>query len=390
MDNTKRGIDAYKKANSDPAPAVTTPKFSQFEKVVEPPAAPITPKAENNSPEHGLLSSGKLRGEGSLRKVAKFLLLLGKDEAAKVLKHLPPEEVQALTRAIQKLPGVERVEAEALLKEFGYMAAKVPELSKGGKKAAADILEKAFGAEKAKKMMEKAVPGVRKKPFDFLSDYQAHQLKLILGGESVLVITMVLPHLEPQVAASYVQGLSEEQKVSVIHRMAKMERISRDVIQKVEEAIKEKAKAISMDETTEMDGKARLGDILKFLSPMDSEVLLSELEDSDPDLARTLRNRLFTQERILQIRDLDLEIFMRNVEDEDIALLVQALPPESGEKILKNISERRRLLVNEEIQLSGPASKIESQAALREFLVKIREALKDGEMRYLEEDEDYV
>lgn len=326
----------------------------------------------------------------SVKKIAKFLMVLGEQEAAKVLKHLDRNTADEILKTMKEVPAVHPVEAEALLKEFGY-ATQQRANSIGGQKLAREMLEKAFGKERAQNLMEKALPEVREQPFEFLKTLESHQLKLLLGGESVLVLSLVLPHIDKKTAADYLATLSEEERLILIRRMAQKNQISREVIKRVELALQEKARSISAQESLMVDGKARLGEILRNLPPQEAESLLSELEDSDPELAQILRNRLFTHERILRILDLDLEVFLRTVEDEDLALIIQSLPEETADKIFRNVSERRRQWIKDEIDMRGPAAKIESAAALREFLSKVRNALAAGELRYLEDnDEEYV
>lgn len=58
------------------------------------------------------------------RKAAKLILLLGTDQAVKVLKHLEPEEVEAISAEIATIQKIDRIESEHLLKEFGLIMKK--------------------------------------------------------------------------------------------------------------------------------------------------------------------------------------------------------------------------------------------------------------------------
>ncbi len=323
----------------------------------------------------------------SVKKIAKFLLTIGEQEAAKVIHHLPRDAADEILRTMKDIPAVHPLEAEALLKEFGFSAQKKSNIS-GGKKIAREMLEKAFGEEKAQHLLKKALPETRRKSFEFLKNLESHQLKLLLGGESLLVLSLVLPHIDKKSAAEYLATLPQEDRLVLIKRMARESRVSQEVVQRVESALQEKIKSLSNLEGIPVDGRAQLGEILKNLSPQDAESLLSELEDTDPELAQSLRNRLFTHERILRILDVDFEVFLRTIEDEDLALVIQALPEESVNKILSNVSERRRQWIRDEIDMRGPAARIEAAAALREFLSKVRKALADGDLRYKEDNPD--
>jgi len=387
-----RAESAYKKAISGKINEVKKPEFPAFEAVVENSAK--VEKSENlksNDKVSSSASNNEALKLQNLKKVAKFIKLLGKKEAQKVLQHLPKESIEIINQMLKEIPYIEPVEAEALLKEFGLVAQKAPSMAGGGQKLAQAMLEKAFGAEKAKKIVSKVLPESKTSPFEFMKEYELHQLKLLLGGESILVLSMVLPHLDKKKAADYIATLPEETRLLLIKRMARVEKVSNEVVRRVELALQEKAHQIGAQESMAFDGKARLSEILRNLNPQDAESLLSELEETDPELAQSLRNRLFTQERILQIRDVDFEVFLRDIPDEDLALVVQSLPEQTAQKILSNVSERRQMWIKDEIELMGKVSKIELVAAQREFLSKVRKALANGELRYKEnENEEYL
>ena len=70
----------------------------------------------------GLLKAQK--GGGS-RKAAKLLLLLGKDQAAEVIRHLPPEDLEGISAEIARIRQIEKVEAQKLLEEFGTVVKRI-------------------------------------------------------------------------------------------------------------------------------------------------------------------------------------------------------------------------------------------------------------------------
>lgn len=333
--------------------------------------------------------AGKVESPQNLRKIAKFLFLLGKAEADRILAHLPKEAAEVIRDLIQEITSVEPVEAEALMQEFGQ-AAQRQGIPVGGGRVAREMLEKSLGEERARRILRKVFPEMQPAPFGFLKDYTPEQVRMLLEGESVLVLSLVLPHVDRKVAAQILGTLPVTDRVNLVQRIAKVDRVNSEVVQRVEAALLDKARSLSSQETVTVDGKAQLSGILRSLAPEDAESLLSSLEDTDPELAQTLRNRLFTQDRLLRLRDVDLEVFLRKVEDEDLALVTQALPEETAQKILRNVSERRRQWIRDEIELRGPPARIELDAALREFLGRVRMALADGEIRYEEDDEDVV
>ena len=95
--------------------------------------------------------------DSPFRRVAKFLLIIGVDEAAKVLSKLSPDQVEKVVLELASIRRVEKDEASLVLAEFEALFRKAREPS-GGVDTARSILEAAFGPERAEAMLQKAVP----------------------------------------------------------------------------------------------------------------------------------------------------------------------------------------------------------------------------------------
>jgi flagellar motor switch protein FliG len=402
MDLRQRGVKAYQKtAKAVVAPRTAVPvpdteavdvqvqraTFSQFRRSKAATAA-VTPSDPTPSPPSPAVAASK--DEPGLRKVAKFLILLGQDEAAKVVRHLDPEMIEPLSLEIAKIRTIDPQEAKSLLKEFGYIAAERAKKTYGGKAVAQSILEGAFGAEKSNTILHKSVPGVHTAPFAFLNDLEPPALAALLASESSSVLGVVIPFLDKKHSAAYLKTLTPAGRVGLVKRLAKMEKVSREVVQKVEEGLREKARKLGPKATEEVDGKARLAEILRHMSATKEESILQELERSRPSLGDDIRRRLFTPAQLIRIHDGDFEEFLRLKTEMQIALVWKAGDEALQEKIRRNVSSRRLLMIEAELDLLTEAPERELRQALREFLEELREAVREGRARLIEDDEEYV
>ena len=82
--------------------------------------------------------------------VAKFLLLLGGDRAARVLARLAAAEVAGIVEEIARAGSIEQREARRILEEFGYAPDTRELCAYGGPAAAEAMLRAAFGEEHAR------------------------------------------------------------------------------------------------------------------------------------------------------------------------------------------------------------------------------------------------
>ena len=120
--------------------------------------------------------------EDVYRRVAKFLILIGVDQAALVLKHLTQEETEKIIPEITATRSIEPDEASEILEEFHALVEKVRE--GGGTHTAQLILEKAFGKQRAKDLMDHLNVEEEQKPFVYLAEKQPEQILSLLKDES--------------------------------------------------------------------------------------------------------------------------------------------------------------------------------------------------------------
>ena len=92
----------------------------------------------------------KTGNDSGMSKAAKFLLLLGTDEASKVISHLKSDEVEAVSREILKVKNIDAAEANSILAEFGWLVKTKGWSVEGGPETAEKMLVTAFGEEKAR------------------------------------------------------------------------------------------------------------------------------------------------------------------------------------------------------------------------------------------------
>jgi flagellar motor switch protein FliG len=330
----------------------------------------------------------KTGSEPGLSKAAKFLLLLGTEEASKVIAHLKSEEVEAVSREILKVKNIDAPEANSILAEFGWLVKTKGWSVEGGPETAEKMLTTAFGAEKARALMRKASPE-SSRPFRFLKDYETKNLFLILKDESAQVLSVILPYLDPKKASGIIERLPEEERVEIVKRVARLEKVNPEVLRSVEEGIRERIRRVGTVSHEEIDGKAALAGILRHVDPRFEERMLDALGEESPELSKNVRERLFTLEDILRVNDKALQKALRDFQDKDIALVLKGRDDSFKAKILTNMSANRRTMIKDEYAILGPVRREDADEAAREFLAYLKRAWEDGDIS-LEGDDEMV
>jgi Flagellar motor switch protein len=328
----------------------------------------------------------KTGNDSGISKAAKFLLLLGTDEASKVLSHLKPEEVEAVSREILKVKNIDAPEANGILAEFGWLVKTKGWSVEGGPETAEKMLATAFGAEKARELMRKAAPESQK-PFKFLADYEGKDLYLLLKDESPQVLSVILPYLPPKKASLLLERLPEEQRIELVKRVARLEKVNPEVLRSVEEGIKERIRKLGSVSHEEIDGKAALAGILKHVDPQLEERVLGALDDESPELSKNVRDRLFTLEDVLRVPDKAMQKALRDFQDRDIALVLKGRDDSFKKKLLGNVSANRASRIMDEYGILGPVRREDANEAAKEFLGYLKRAWEDGDIALEGEDE---
>src|SRR5205085_8337139 len=103
-----------------------------------------------------------------VRKSAILLLTLAQDEAAEVLKRLPAEALEEVSREIASLGDISLGTRREVFGEFYNLALANSYLSEGGLEHAKALLRKALPQDEADKAIKQVTQQVQTTPFSFL------------------------------------------------------------------------------------------------------------------------------------------------------------------------------------------------------------------------------
>lgn len=317
--------------------------------------------------------------ENVYRRVAKFLLLIGVDEAAKILPHLTEAQTEKIIPEIASIQRVDPDEAEEILAEFKSLLGKARE--SGGVNTAKEMLTKAFGAEVADKYLSTAAEALPvEKPFEYLQEADSEKISILLKDESNAVRTLILSYLKPKVAADVIKGMSEEDKKDVVLRLASLQKINPAVVKAVDKAMHEKVNKLSIQKSDSIDGRSALAQILRRMDPNSEMEILGTLSEHDEELGADLKKRLFTLEDIIAADDLYIQNYLRSMDDNDIAMLISNKKEDFREKILGNVSQNRRKTILDAEEINKPMRRSEVDNITSDFINQMRQAFDEGKL----------
>lgn len=319
----------------------------------------------------------KLNG---LDKAAILLISLGPEYSAKIMKHLPDEEIEILSSKIANIIHVDSEIRDKVLQEFLEMCDAQEYIAQGGVKYAKEVLEKSVGPARAQEIIRRLTESSRIRPFTKLRKADPRELVNFVVNEHPQTIALILAHLEPQQAAEIMRYLPPEVQAEVSRRIATMERTSPEVLRDIEGILERRVSTIAEQEFTISGGVKSLVDILNRVDRATEKTILERLESEDPELAEEVRKRMFVFEDIITLDDASIRRVLREVDTRDLALALKGTSEEVKERILKNMSQRAAEMLQEDIEFLGPVRLREVEEAQQKIVQVIRKLDEVGEI----------
>ncbi|MHA3946304.1 flagellar motor switch protein FliG [Cellulomonas bogoriensis] len=324
------------------------------------------------------------------QKAALVLIQIGREQAARVMAQLDESEIEELTTEIARLERIDPVVAESVLDEFHETSLGGRSYgSRGGLGYAQQLLEASVGRERAAGMLERLATSLQGQPFEFLQYADARQVVSLLSGEHPQTIALVLAHLRADHASAIMTGLPPKVQGEIAHRIALMERASPDVVQVVAETLQRKASAVlTPQEMSAVGGVQPLVEIINRADPTTEKLILEGLEARDEALADEVRSRMFVFTDVVLLEERAIQLVLRGVEMSVLATALKGADEEVREKILRNLSERARENLEEEIELLGPVRLSLVEDARASVVQVIRKLEESGQIVIRREGED--
>jgi len=328
-------------------------------------------------------------------KVAKFLILIGSEQAAGILAELDPQQVSEISKEIALTKIIRPEEKDEILMEFNTLFSGKSFFpygsSRGGIETARRILYAAKGPDKGEELLNKAIPETKENLFGFLEEFSTEQLAMLFKNESSQTAALILSRMPVKLSAGTIIKLPPNRKADILKRMAHQKEVSPEVLEQVSAALKEKVRHISGgSKDIEIDGIQALAAILKHGEYSFSDRLLDEIEDDDPEIAHSLKEKFYTLDDVINAVDRPIQDKLKFMTEYDIAILIKGRGIEFQEKILSCVSAGRRKIIREESELLGTVPKRECDLAARDFLSWFRVARENGEIILYSDEDVYV
>lgn len=327
--------------------------------------------------------------------IATFLVLLGSDTASKILKNLTEAEVETITSEIVKLNKIDDTLIKKVKAEIGEIEPINLNKELNLKEYAFQLLTKSFGSQKGSQIFNnvlnlKAKSEKSEKPnLSFIENLTEKEIYELLADESTPIIASILTLLDPIIISKVIPLFPQEKKIEIIKRLSKKFELNPEIVETVVEKLKEKSNKIEK-KVTKSDTKEHLANILKLLPFSKKNEIIDSIKADDTTLAEEIENSIFNFSDIVKIPTKSLIYALKKCKDNDVAFMLKGTDMEFRDQVLKCVSQKRRLIIEEEIEYLGKVKKSDVEKRQKDFIDYLRKLEAKGKIVLFPDNEEYV
>ncbi|MCU0584524.1 MAG: flagellar motor switch protein FliG [Desulfobacterales bacterium] len=298
-------------------------------------------------------------------KAAILVKAMGERYATSLLNRLTAEEREAVRRHLPQLGPIAPEVVDQVAREFTLMAQR----SKSGPSALPAPAGGGNGAE------GRGIDGL-----EALTSLSPDEIYELIKDEHPQTMAIVLIHLKTGVASEVISHLPDETKTDVALRIAGMEKILSSMVVEVNAIFADLLKHKKTSVASISGGVDRLAEILNQTDEISSELILNEIEETNPELAAAVKQKMFVFEDLVKVDDRGFQKLLRRVETKELAVALKAASEEVKQKVFRYMSERAADLLREEMDTLGPVRMKEVSDAQQTITAIIQEMEAKGDL----------
>jgi flagellar motor switch protein FliG len=315
------------------------------------------------------------------QRLAVFLIVIGPEAAAEILKQFDDATTEFLCREMTALSIIPAATQKQALEEFSTVVAQSVSSAMGGVDVARRTLELAKGDFKASAMIGRVGPvGTSVDVVKDISEMEGQQIFNLVKNEQPQTIAFVLSYLEPSKSAQVFGMLDIATRDEVIERLGLIESTSLELVGKISRSLGRHFDRKVRPNLHRSGGVRVVSDVLNFLDKETSKALLSRLEERNATLGAAIRKKLFGFEDLNRLQPADLQRVLREVDSATLSVSMKSASESLRGKIYAAMSKRAAEGLREEIELLGPVKLRDVEKAQDTVIQAVRRLEEEGQI----------
>ena len=330
--------------------------------------------AENNAGGNALANLNRVE------RAAILLMSLGEKDAAEILKHMGPKEVQRVGSAMAALKNINQSQVEGVVSEFLDAVSGQTGMGLGADDYIRNMLTQALGSDKAGALIDRILLGGNTTGLDSLKWMEARQVADLIRHEHPQIQAIVVSYLDPDQSALVLSNFDEKVVLDIIMRVASLEAVQPAALQELNDILERQFSGKAGTQTTSMGGIKVAANIVNFVDSTAASELLEQIKEVDEDLGTQIQDLMFVFDNLVDVDDRGIQTLLREVSTDLLILALKGADPSVQEKIFKNMSKRAAEMLRDDLDAKGPVKLSDVEGAQKEILTIARRLADAGEI----------
>lgn len=324
------------------------------------------------------------------RKAAVLLSIVGVEEAASILRNLPEDDLETIAEELVNLPPVPVETTLEILEEYRQMMSSREFVTVGGQDVATRMLGKAIGTESAMTLVQRVThgPDEATATLDVLKKTDPQQLARFLAGEQAQTLALILGHLEAKQASTLLMNLDPGVRAECVRRLATMGKFSPAAVAKASKVLARRFGSLVDQSRQANSGIKNLAEMMNCLDPSAAREILQTIEAEEPQIAISIRDRMFTFENFLEVPEQDLRELAGAIDKKTLVIALKAASEDLRAHFYRTMSSRAVELMKEDSEMMGPVRGKDAIKAQGEIVAIARKLEAEGKIALQSEGED--
>lgn len=316
----------------------------------------------------------------TVEQAAILLMSLGESDAASVLKHMGPKEVQRVGAAMSHLANIEQEQVHIVLGNFMEQVRNLTGLGVGADNYIRGMLVTALGEDKANGLIDRILLGGNTSGLDTLKWMEARSIADIVRNEHPQIQAIVLAYLDPDQSAEVIGYFPDAVRLDIMMRISALDTVQPGALQELNDILEKQFSGNAGSQTTTMGGYKCAAEIMNNLESSIEGDLMEAIKEVDEDLGNQIQDLMFVFDNLRDVDDRGIQALLREVSSELLIVALKGADNDLQEKVFANMSKRAAELMRDDLEAKGPVKLSEVEGAQKEILTIARRMADAGEI----------
>ena len=314
------------------------------------------------------------------QQVALFLLSVGQDRAARVLKDMSPKEVQQVGAAMAELRNITTDMIDGVLARFVNTIGNQTALGLDSDEYIRSMLTQALGADKASSVIDRILLGRNSKGLEQLKWMDPRAIADLLRLEHPQIVAIIMSLLDPDQAAETLSYLPERTRPDVVMRVATLQGVQPSALMELDEIMDKQLSGNSNVKSSTLGGIETAANILNFLDSGLEASIMELVKENDAELGQKIQDKMFVFDDLVDIDDRGIQTLLREVSTDSLLLALRGSDDDLRQKIFNNMSRRASEMLRDDLEAAAPARLSDVESAQKDILAIARRLADAGEL----------